>query len=131
MVIELPTERGGVQLQRLFSVRGIARLCMLLKSEPAARFRDWAEQVLTTTQAPPTPAPAPQAVEALLTPEARRVLRYRRLGLETQEIVRLIGRAPSTVRKISARLRAAGLLGSPASLPAVTHQSAGGSPAHG
>lgn len=55
MVVELPSS-GGMQLTRLFSHKGVAKLAMLAQTPRAAQFRDWAAQQLTS---PPVPPPAP------------------------------------------------------------------------
>lgn len=54
MTVELPS-RGGMQLTRLFSERGIAKLAMLATSPQATKFRDWAATVLTTPRQPAPP----------------------------------------------------------------------------
>lgn len=101
---------GGLQKVRMFSPRGAALIALLANTPRAAAFRSWVLDTLERDGSPRAlPAPA-SPVEPLLTAEARRVLRYRRLGLETREITRLIGRGSSTVKVITARLRAAGLL---------------------
>ncbi|WP_413207782.1 hypothetical protein [Rhodospirillum sp. A1_3_36] len=130
--ITAPTP-GGAQQVRIFSPRGAARVAMLARTDRAAAFRDWVSDVLEGKAQPPLahpeepalPAtldlaarlvrsmalPSPDDLVPLLAPEARRVLRYRRLGLMTSEIVKLTGRRPTYVKDITARLRAIGLLG--------------------
>lgn len=112
-VVELPTA-GGRQMVRIFSPRGAALIAMLAKTERAAAFRAWVLDTLETQDLPATlPPPAPTALEPLLTPEARALLRYRRLGLTTAECARLLGRGATCVKQATARLRAAGLLPAP------------------
>lgn len=56
MVVELPSS-GGMQLTRLFSHKGAAKLAMLAQTPRAAEFRDWASRMLTTPPQPTPPAP--------------------------------------------------------------------------
>lgn len=56
MVVEIPDRLGRMQLTRLFSHKGVAKLAMLAQTPRAAQFRDWAAQQLTS---PPVPPPAP------------------------------------------------------------------------
>lgn len=112
-VVELPTA-GGMQLVRIYSPRGAALLAMLAKTERAAAFRSWVLDVLDARyQASALPAPAvpEHPLESLLDERAKRILRYRRMGLSSSEAALLVGCGRTTVNATSAKLRAAGLLG--------------------
>lgn len=54
MVVELPSS-GGMQLTRLFSHKGVAKLAMLAQTPRAAEFRDWAARTLTAPAQTPRP----------------------------------------------------------------------------
>lgn len=124
MVVELPT-RGGNQLTRLFSEKGVAKLAMHAQTPEGARFREWAARTLTT------PKPAPELLLAPALPKelrdelarlwldkkgARALLRYARLGLGNAEIARLLRCGPNTVRKRRRTAEALGLIEPPANL---------------
>ncbi|WP_413206738.1 ORF6N domain-containing protein [Rhodospirillum sp. A1_3_36] len=99
-------------LPRAFTQAGALALSGVLKTPRAAEvsvmvFRAFAERAPARS----TPRQSPKDLTLLLTPEARGVLRYRRLGLVTSEIVKLTGRRPTYVKDTTARLRAIGLLG--------------------
>lgn len=127
LVVELPDRLGRMQLTRLFSHKGVAKLAMLAQTPRAAEFRDWAARTLTTPKPEPelllTPAPAlPKGTLAdlrrlwLAQKGGRALLRYARLGLGTAEIARLLGCGPNAVRKRRRMAEALGLIEPPANL---------------
>lgn len=104
--------RNSNHLALAFTQAGALAVSGVLKTRRAAEvsvlvFDAFAEEVPPSAFAD---TPALEGLEPLLAPEIRALLRYRRLGLETIACARLLDRAPSTVRALSARLRAAGLL---------------------
>ena len=56
MVVELQTQ-GGLQLTRLYSAKGIAKVAMFAATPKAAAFRDWAATMLTTAREEPPARP--------------------------------------------------------------------------
>jgi hypothetical protein len=129
MVVELRTA-GGLQLTRLFSDKGIAKIAMLASTPRAAAFRDWAATVLTTPKPEPElllAAPAltlsgaakQELVRAWHKGKNRDFVRYARGGLTSSEICKLTGWA--TRGTVSKKRRTAEALGLLEPGPALAH----------
>jgi hypothetical protein len=121
MVVELRTS-GGLQLTRLFSDKGVAKIAMLASTPKAAAFRDWAATVLTTPRelaplALPAPALPPEVRRALINHyNLRGFLRYAKLGLTGREIGKLLGVSPDSIRKRRRLAESLGLISPPANI---------------
>lgn len=122
MVVEIPDRLGRMQLTRLFSHKGVAKLAMLAQTPRAAHFRDWAAQQLTS---PPVPPPAPALPADLRTglarlwraqPQAGKLLRYWQRGFTNVEAAKLLDLGVSTVRRRRREAEALGLVAPPAQL---------------
>ncbi len=115
-----PREAVCIPLRRLFAwllsihpskleVRLRKKLIAYQQKCDEVLYRAWTEQ---HEEAPRLllSAPRPVVREELLTPLSRKVLRYRRLGLGTAEISRLLGCGKTSVLKLTRSLRESSLL---------------------
>lgn len=108
-VIKVQTA-GGPQTVRIFSPRGAWLLAMFANTPKAKAFRQWVLDVLEQRQTQPGELSALREAVLRQRPDLAKVRRYSLLGLNNNEIARLLGRGEKYVRLRRQELRRCGLL---------------------
>lgn len=120
-MVQLPSA-SGLQLTRVFSLRGARLIAMHSKTERAAAFRAWVLDLLEQVETREDRRQLALEAEVLrLHPRYRRLRELFAFGLSRKEMAGSLGVAVSTVHQDLVRLSACGLLDQPKLLEGPRH----------